>query len=85
MVCGNHLLSRLTHPFDCPLTAIYAQSFGQRYIKPETANLIYTIQPLYTALFAWLLLGETLGPLGYGGGMVVLLAVLLVATEETTP
>ena len=64
--------------------AIYAQSYGQRYVKPETANLIYTIQPLYTSLFAWLLLGETLGPLGYAGGMVVLLAVLLVATDDNT-
>ena len=67
------------------LKAMYAQSYGQKYVKPETANLIYTIQPLYTALFAWLLLGETLGPLGYGGGMVVLLAVLLVATDDNNP
>lgn len=65
------------------MKAIYAQSFGQKYVKPATANLIYTIQPLYTAFFAWLLLGETLGPLGYGGGIVVLLAVLLVATDDS--
>jgi drug/metabolite transporter (DMT)-like permease len=61
---------------------IYAQSFGQRYIPAATANLIYTTQPLYTAFFAWLLLGETLGPLGYAGGVIILLAVLLVSTDS---
>jgi drug/metabolite transporter (DMT)-like permease len=60
---------------------IYAQSFGQRYIPAATANLIYTTQPLYTAFFAWVLLGETLGQLGYAGGVIILLAVLLVSTE----
>ena len=61
---------------------ICAQSYGQKYIKAATANLIYTTQPLYTAFFAWLVLGETLGPLGYSGGVIILLAVLLVAVDE---
>ena len=61
---------------------ICAQSYGQKYVKAATANLIYTIQPLYTAFFAWILLGETLGPLGYTGGAIILSAVLLVAVEE---
>eukprot|EP00977_Amphora_coffeiformis_P001803 scaffold353_cov185-Amphora_coffeaeformis.AAC.31 len=61
---------------------ICAQSYGQKYVKAATANLIYTTQPLYTAFFAWLVLGETLGPLGYTGGVIILLAVLLVAVDE---
>ena len=61
---------------------ISAQSYGQKYVKAATANLIYTTQPLYTAFFAWLVLGETLGPLGYTGGVIILLAVLLVAVDE---
>lgn len=61
---------------------ICAQSYGQKYVKAATANLIYTTQPLYTAFFAWIVLGETLGPLGYLGGVIILLAVLLVAVDE---
>ena len=56
---------------------IYAQSYGQRRVKPATANLIYTFQPVCTALFAWTLLGETLGPAGYIGGGLIGSAVLL--------
>ena len=61
---------------------ICAQSYGQKYVKAATANLIYTTQPLYTAFFAWLVLGETLGRLGYSGGVLILLAVLLVAVDD---
>jgi hypothetical protein len=61
---------------------IYAQSYGQSRVRPVTANLIYTIQPVCTAIFAWLLLGETLQPAGYAGGGLIAAAVLIVATED---
>jgi drug/metabolite transporter (DMT)-like permease len=61
---------------------IYAQSFGQSRVNPTDANLIYTIQPLCTALFAWVLLGESLGPAGYIGGALIGSAVLIVATSD---
>lgn len=57
---------------------IAAQSYGQSRVRPVTANLIYTVQPLGTALFAYLLLHETLGPAGYVGGALIGSAVLLV-------
>ena len=56
---------------------IYAQSYGQSRVRPATANLIYTFQPVCTALFAWALLGETLGPAGVLGGSLIGSAVLL--------
>jgi drug/metabolite transporter (DMT)-like permease len=61
---------------------IYAQSFGQRRVQPVTANLIYTVQPLFTALFAWMLLGETLGPAGVAGGSFIAAAVYMVAMTD---
>lgn len=61
---------------------IYAQSFGQSRVNPTDANLIYTVQPIFTAIFAWGLLGETLGPAGYIGGALVGTAVYLVAVSE---
>jgi drug/metabolite transporter (DMT)-like permease len=63
---------------------IYAQSFGQSRVNPTDANLIYTIQPLFTALVAWALLGETLGPAGYFGGALIGSAVYLVATDDSS-
>jgi drug/metabolite transporter (DMT)-like permease len=60
---------------------IYAQSFGQSRVSPTDANLIYTVQPIFTAIFAWGLLGETLGPAGYLGGALIGTAVYLVAVS----
>lgn len=58
---------------------IYAQSFGQRRVSPTEANLVYTVQPIFTALFAWGLLGETLGPAGFVGAAFIGSAVYTVA------
>jgi drug/metabolite transporter (DMT)-like permease len=60
---------------------IYAQSFGQSRVSPASANLIYAIQPIFTAFFAWTLLGEKLGIFGYAGGLLIGLAVLLVVKD----
>jgi drug/metabolite transporter (DMT)-like permease len=61
---------------------IYAQSYGQRRVQPTDANLIYTVQPIFTALFAWLLLGETtIGSTnGVLGGLLILSAVYLIGS-----
>lgn len=61
---------------------IYAQSYGQRRVQPVTANLIYTVQPLCTAVLAWILLGERLGTAGYVGGLLIGSAVLLVVAPQ---
>jgi drug/metabolite transporter (DMT)-like permease len=58
---------------------IYAQTFGQRRVSPTDANLIYTLQPIFTALFAWGLLGETLSPAGFAGATLIGSAVYTVA------
>ena len=63
---------------------IYAQTFGQRRVSALTANLIYTCQPIWTSLFAWILLNETLGPAGYLGGTIIGVAVLLVAWPDSS-
>jgi drug/metabolite transporter (DMT)-like permease len=59
---------------------IYAQSFGQRRVNATNANLIYATQPLFTSLFAYFLLGETLGPNGYVGAALIGTALWLVST-----
>jgi drug/metabolite transporter (DMT)-like permease len=58
---------------------IYAQSFGQRIVGPADSNLIYTTQPLFSSLFAYLLLGETLGLYGYVGATLIGISLWLVS------
>jgi drug/metabolite transporter (DMT)-like permease len=63
---------------------VYAQSFGQQRVGASNANLIYSLQPIFTALFAYVLLGESMDPMGFVGGGLILLAVLLVASGPLT-
>lgn len=62
---------------------IYAQSFGQRRVDATEANLIYSAQPVFSALFAWGLLGEKLGSAGFLGGSLIALALWLVTTSSS--
>lgn len=59
---------------------IYAQSYGQQYVTPTNANLIYTIQPIFTTIFAYILLGETLNLYDITGGTCILTAVIRAAS-----
>lgn len=61
----------------------FAQSFGQQRVKPADANLIYSLQPIFTAVFAYFLLGETMGMYGFVGGSVIGGAVLFAASQST--
>jgi len=59
---------------------IYAQSFGQKRVNPTNSNLIYTTQPLFSSMFAYILLGETLGVFGYVGATLIGIALWLVSS-----
>jgi len=61
---------------------IYAQSYGQARVSPTEANLIYTVQPLFTAVFGYFLLGETLGPAGGVGAILITLALFAVTNDN---
>ena len=60
--------------------ASFLQVGGQQAIGPARAQVLYASQPLWAALLAVSLLGETVGPEGVLGGIAFLAAVLLAAT-----
>lgn len=60
---------------------IFAQSFGQGRVNPTDSNLIYTTQPLFSSLFAYVLLGELLGVYGYIGAALIGVALWLVSSS----
>ena len=53
---------------------LYNISLGR--LPSSTVNLIATAEPAFTALLAFLLLGETLGPLQLAGGLLIIGSVL---------
>lgn len=50
------------------------QSKAQKDISAERASIIYALDPVYGAIFANILLGETLGELGYVGAFLIVVA-----------
>ena len=46
-------------------------------VGPSTASIASTIEPPFTVALAWIVFGETLGPLQLAGGALVLSAVVL--------
>jgi drug/metabolite transporter (DMT)-like permease len=50
---------------------------GLRRVGPTNASILATVEPLVTVLLAFLVFGETLGPVQVAGGALVLGAVLV--------
>jgi drug/metabolite transporter (DMT)-like permease len=53
------------------------QAIGQKTVPGPQASLLYTLEPVWAWVFAWLVFGEWLGPLGWTGAGLILAAALL--------
>lgn len=56
---------------------IWLQTIAQCWIGSEEAALLYTLEPIFTAIFSYWLLGEQLGLNGFIGAAFVLSAIVL--------
>lgn len=53
------------------------QTMGQKWVPAPQAAVLYCLEPVWAALFGWIILHETLGPLGWAGAALILLAATL--------
>jgi drug/metabolite transporter (DMT)-like permease len=53
------------------------QTIGQKWVSAPQAAVLYTLEPLWAALFAWIVLHNVLGLQGRIGGALILGAALL--------
>jgi drug/metabolite transporter (DMT)-like permease len=53
------------------------QGLGQKVLSGPQAAIIFTLEPVFAAIFAFILLGERLGVRGWVGSVLVLAAMLL--------
>ena len=58
---------------------------GLARVGPSTASIASTVEPPFTVALAWIVFGETLGPLQLAGGALVLSAVVLLQLRGTMP
>lgn len=64
--------------------AVLTQVYLQQFTTPARVGLILSTEPVFAALFAWLMLHETLPASGWVGGALVLAGVVL-SEFETAP
>lgn len=62
----------------------WLQTMGQRFVSAPQAAVLYTMEPVWAALFAWIILRERLGTLGWTGAILILTAALLTQFPRNT-
>lgn len=65
----------------CSAVGFIGQTVAQKYTTPTRTGLIFSLEPVFAALFAFIFIGEVLTNKGYVGAVLVLLGVL--AAEVT--
>lgn len=63
------------------LWTFYVQLRAQRVLSPSHAALIFMLEPVFAALTSFVVLGERLAPLQWGGAALILAAMALPALE----
>ncbi len=61
----------------CSAYGFVVQPVAQRYTTPERTALLYALEPVFSALFGFVVLGEVLSVYGYVGAALVLSSVFL--------
>ncbi|HEY5548880.1 MAG TPA: DMT family transporter [Coriobacteriia bacterium] len=68
--------------------AFAVQTYAQKHLSPTRTALILICEPAFGGLFAWLVAGEILGPMGLVGAVLILVGMAaseLLATFVATP
>jgi drug/metabolite transporter (DMT)-like permease len=65
------------------IIAFSLQVHAQRFVSPAVAGLLYLLECIFGALFAFLLLGERMSPLQWGGAALILAGAFGVVRLET--
>ena len=55
----------------------FLQALAQAHVSAEQAAIIYAMEPVFAALFAWMYLAEVMTPMAQAGALVVIFAVVL--------
>lgn len=60
----------------CSAIGFIGQAFAQKYTTPTHTGLIFSLEPVFAALFAFIFVAETLPAKGYIGAILILIGVL---------
>jgi len=66
----------------CSVAAFALQAYGQKYVRPEIAALVFLLEPALAPVFAWIVLGESMMHLQIVGGALIVLSIALASREQ---
>lgn len=67
----------------CSAYGFVMQAVLQRYVSPETTGFMFSLEPVFSALFAYFFLHERMGASGYMGALLILAGVLIANTTSS--
>ena len=65
----------------CTGIAFVVQTVQQQYTTASHVGLIFTLEPLFSAVVAFFLAGERLRPVGYAGALLMMLSLVLMEAD----
>ena len=65
----------------CTAIAFIVQTVAQKYTSPVHTGFIFSLEPVFTAIIAFLFAGEVLPFKGYIGGFLMVVSVILVEVD----
>ena len=69
----------------CSAIGFIGQTIAQQYTTPTHTGLIFSLEPVFAAIFAFIFVGEVLTAKGYIGAVLVLIGVLTAKIEFRKP
>ncbi|MCF7849292.1 MAG: EamA family transporter [Kiritimatiellales bacterium] len=66
----------------CTALAYFLYIYGISHVEASWGSMTFFLKPLFAAIFAWLILGETLTAGIVAGGMLIMLSVLLAVFQK---
>lgn len=61
----------------CSAYGFVMQPIAQKYTTPESAGFLFSLEPIFSAILAFIILHENIGIQGYFGAMLILTGVLV--------
>ncbi|ADM27403.1 protein of unknown function DUF6 transmembrane [Ignisphaera aggregans DSM 17230] len=65
----------------CSGIAFALQAYGQKYISPEIASLVYLLEPVFASILSWIFLGETMSFTQIVGAMLIAISIAVAGID----
>ena len=67
----------------CTAIAIMIMVWAQQILSPSQTAVIFSLEPVFAAVFSWIIISEVLGMQGWIGGFIIVFAVVMTGKIES--